>query len=415
MHRNSGLQAGRGSPKVAVLDTIHGASTIAQRMMESGIQAEALEVYHQTHNIASFDLIVAPVHLGPANPALAQARRLGKRIITHHQAVGELVQTSLPIFEVTGTHSKTSTSLLLAKIISGRRKVLSHTTRGIELWSSGSSSLVQSGLSITPGNVIRAVEAAEANQAEGMVCEISLGGTGLADYGVLTSFAGDYRIAQGTAWASTAKLQMLSLAKKRARLVANMDVRISPDLSFGEGGSIKATMDKLYLGDVAVCLELGQDLDFQGYETAISAAAAVCHAGGFSAEEIAYGLEGFDGFSGRMKVVRDNDLAIYDSSNSGLKADDVGRALERLAGVKLGLVVGEEAQTVCEGMDIPRLIDLLRLRRDEVDLLVLVGARLFPWAGELKAMTAPDLAAGVNLAREAGGFDRLLLCVKCFR
>jgi UDP-N-acetylmuramyl pentapeptide synthase len=415
MHRNSGLQTSRGSHKVAVLDTIHGATIIAKRMVKAGIEAEALEVYHHAPSLASYDLVVAPIHLGPNNQALAEAKLLRKRIITHHQAVGKLVQPCLPVFEVTGTHSKTSTALLLAKILSGKGKAISHTTRGIELWSGGSSRLVQSGLSITPGSVICAVETAETYQVDALVCEVSLGGTGLADYGILTSFVGDYRIAQGTTWASTAKLQMVSLAKRGARLVANVDVRISPEVSFGPVGDIRTAPDRIYFGNEFIDVELGQDLDFAGYDTAISAAVAACYSARVSPEEIAAGLEGFDGFSGRMKIIHDQGREILDNSNSGLKASDVGRALDRFGGRRLGLVVGEESETVCEGMDVHKLIELLKQRREEIDLLILVGSRLHPWAEELGANTAPDLATGTDLARAANGFDRLLLCVKCFR
>jgi UDP-N-acetylmuramyl pentapeptide synthase len=398
-----------------VLDTIHGAGVIAQKMVDSGVDAHAFEVYHSTPGLECFDLVVSPVHLGPGNPALAEARRLGKRIITHHQAVGELVHPRLPVFEVTGTHSKTSTALLLAKILSGNRRIVSHTTRGIELWSNGSSRMVQAGLSITPGNVIRAVEATEANQADYLVCEVSLGGTGLADFGVLTSFSGDYRIAQGTAWASTAKLQMVTLAKEGSRIIANSDVRISPDVSFGREGVVWATPEELHFGNEAFGLELDRDLDYPGYETAISAAAAACHTAGVCVEEVAASLEGFDGFVGRMKVTREGGLEIYDSSNSGLKVSDVSRVLDRISGRRVCLVVGEESETVCEGMDVPRLIDLLRIRRSEIDQLILVGDRMAPWAVDLKAKTAPDLAAGIEMARASGGIDRLLSCVKCFR
>jgi UDP-N-acetylmuramyl pentapeptide synthase len=415
MHRYTSLQACKGSAKVAVLDTIHGAEVIAQKMVDCGIDARAFEVYHSTPCLEDFDLVVCPVHLGPGNPALSEARRLKKKIITHHQAVGELVKPSIPIFEVTGTHSKTSTALLLSRILSGGRKIVSHTTRGIELWSGGSSRLLQSGLSITPGNVILAAQAAEDDDADALICEVSLGGTGLADYGVLTSFDGDYRIAQGSMWATTAKLQMVSLAKTPSKLIANVNTKISSDVSFGPGGCIRAVPDLLQIGSASVNLELGRDLDFAEYQTAISAATAAGYAAGLSKEEIAEGLEGFDGFIGRMRVERENALTIYDHSNSGLKVSDIARALDRVAGGRLGLVVGEEAATVCEGMDIPRLIDLLRLRRDEIDLLILVGERMFPWAQELGAKTAPDLAGGRSLAKEAREPDRLLLCVKCFR
>jgi UDP-N-acetylmuramyl pentapeptide synthase len=275
--------------------------------------------------------------------------------------------------------------------------------------------MIQAGLSITPGNVIHAVEAAEANQAEYLVCEVSLGGTGLADIGVLTSFAGDYRIAQGTAWASAAKLQMVALAKEGSMIVANADVKISSDVSFGQEGFVWASPDKLHFGNEAIDLELGRDLDIPGYVTAISAAAAACHASGLCKEEVSEALEGFDGFAGRMQITREAGLEIYDSSNSGLKVSDVERALDRISGGRVGLVVGEEAETVCEGMDVPRLIDLLRIRRSEIDQLVLVGDRIAPWAVDLKAKTAPDLAAGIEIARASGGIDRLLSCVKCFR
>lgn len=156
-----------------MLDTIHGASTIACKMLESGIEAEALEVYHHTPSIAGFDLVAAPVHLVPHNPVLSEARRLGKKIITHHQAVGELLAQrsnhSMEIFEVTGTHSKTSTALLLAKMLSWQKKVLTHTTRGIETWREGEPNLFRKGLSITPGNVIFALAEAEAKGADALV------------------------------------------------------------------------------------------------------------------------------------------------------------------------------------------------------------------------------------------------------
>lgn len=387
-------------------------------MVDLGIEAEALEVYHHEPSVFDYDLVVSPVHLPPTNPVLLEARKLKKSVVTHHQAVGELlgpiIKEDLEIFEVTGTHSKTSTALLLARILSGQKKVISHTTRGLEIWKGGKPSVLQTGLSITPGNVIPAADAAKAMGADVLICEISLGGTGLADWGILTSFSGDYRIAKGTKWASTAKLQMLSLAKRGARLVANTDVGLSADLSFGMCGHVQAKPDKLIFGRDELPLCLSEDLDFPGYQTALAAAAATAHADGIPLDEIAQALQDFDGFSGRMKVLRQSGLTIYDSSNSGLKVGDVNRALDLASGPKLGLVVGEESETVCEGMNIPALLDLLRQRRAEVDHLVLVGERLAPWADELGALSARDLAAGQEEAMSCP-MERLVLCVKCFR
>ena len=417
MHRSTGMQEGRRGSQVAVLDTIHGAAVIARKMVERGWQAEAFEVYHHTPDLSSFDLIVSPVHLSPRNPALEMARREGKAVITHHQAVGDLLRqdaAARDIFEVTGTHSKTTTALLLAVILSHHRKVLSHTTRGLEIWQDGRSIILQKGLSIAPANIIRAVQAAEDGGATSLICEVSLGGTGLADYGILTSLSGDYLIASGSKWASTAKLQMLSLAKSGMRFIANRDTRISSDLSFGPGSGIYACPDRLVLGKEDAKLDLGSDLDFPGYQTAISAAAAAAQAAGLGCRDIAEALSGFDGFPGRMKIHRLGHQTIFDSSNSGLKVRDVQRALDRARGSDLVAVVGEDSKTVCEGMDIPALSDLLRRRKGELARLILVGERLQPLAEELGAEAAADLEEGLEKAQKSSP-KRLLSSVKCFR
>ncbi len=417
MHCSTRMQAGRRSPKVAVLDTIHGGSIIARKMVESGIEAEALEVYHHTTSLAGFDGVAAPVHLAPNNPHLVEARRRNMKIITHHQAVGELMEPALDgveVFEITGTHSKTSTALLLAMMLSRQKRVLSHTTRGLEIWSAGEPHLLKNGLSITPGNVIIAAEAAAAQEADALICEISLGGTGRANYGILTSLSGDYRIAGGSKWASTAKLQMISLARKGSKLIANTDARISADISFAREGRVDAKPDRLIFGEVELALSLGEDLDFAGYRTAIAGAAAAAKAAGMERDEIARSLQDFDGFSGRMKIKRLPGRTYFDNSNSGLKVRDVARALDRARGPDLAVVVGEDAETVCEGLNIPALRDLLRERRAEMAKLILVGKRLEPLAAELKADTAKNLAEGLGKA-ETFGLKRLLSCVKCFR
>ncbi|MBN1236287.1 MAG: coenzyme F430 synthase [Methanotrichaceae archaeon] len=418
MHCDTGIQAdGRGS-KVAVLDTIHGGATIARKMVESGLQAEAFEVYHHTPNLEGFDLVVAPVHLAPDNPAIASAKKGKKKIITHHQAVGELlrerVDSSLEVFEVTGTHSKTSTALLLALMLSRQKKVLSHTTRGLEVWQDGKARLIEKGLSITPGNVIHATQVAQAQGVQALICEISLGGTGLADHGILTSLSGDYLIAHATKWASTAKLQMLSLAKKGAKLLANSDAGLSPDVSFARGGRIYASPNRLIFAKEEWHLDLGEDLDFLGYETAIAGACAAADAAGIERSEIVSALFGFDGFSGRMKIKRQDGQITFDSSNSGLKVKDVARALDAATGRDLVVVVGEDSETVCEGMDIPALANLLRLRKSEIAALIIVGERLVPLAEELGAATAKNLQDGLEKAQRCSP-ERLLSCVKCFR
>jgi len=212
---------------------------------------------------------------------------------------------------------------------------------------------------------------------------------------------------------------MVSLSKPGSKLIAGEDVKISADVTFGTGPrSQVSSTDRMIraFGDEAP-LSIGEGLDRESYASAISGAAGAALAAGFDLAEIASALEGFEGLGGRMKETRLDGIHLLDNSNSGLRASGVEAALELVKkGGKLALVVGEEAQTVCEGMDIPDLIEILSRHREEIDLLILVGERLKPYVPELSARFAPDLDSGLAEAKaslEEGG--RIISCVKCFR
>ena len=101
--------------------------------------------------------------------------------------------------------------------------------------------------------------------------------------------------------------------------MANADCRISPDISFAQGGLVQALPGGLLYGEDRLELNLSADLDLPSYQTAISAAAAAADLLGVERVEAARALEGFGGFSGRMKIERLGGQTVFDSSNSGLK------------------------------------------------------------------------------------------------
>ena len=171
---------------------------------------------------------VAPVHLDSAYPMLAEARAEGKRILSHHEIVGKILKgdsrlSGIKTVEVTGVKAKTSTASLLADMLSRRFEVVLHTSRGLEYWKGGISSLISRGLSITPGSILVAVEKVfDARfRPDFFIFEISIGGTGTADFGVLTTLSPDYGIANNTALASEAKLQLVRNAKPGSTLLIN--------------------------------------------------------------------------------------------------------------------------------------------------------------------------------------------------
>ncbi|MCQ8903047.1 MAG: coenzyme F430 synthase [Methanothrix sp.] len=402
---------------MAVLDSIHGADIIASRLRELGIDAEALEVYHNSHSMEGYSLVVAPVHLSPQNRSLSDARRLGKRIISHHRAVGLILgEREFRAFEITGTRGKTTTALLLALILSHEMRVVSHTTSGIELWNRGKRSLIRSGLSITPGNLIAAHQIASEERADALVSEVSLGGTGAFDVGVITSLAGDYLIAGSSMWASTAKLQMLSLSDPAARIVANTDTRLSADITFGDGGDVRFCGRSVMIRGESYPLSLGEALDLPAYSDGIAGALAAAISIGVDVQNAADALEGFEGFKGRMSRYQLDGVSVIDNSNSGLKVSGIERALDLASGGRICLVAGEDAESVCEGLDIDALVRMIESRREEIDELVLVGMRLEPHAPRLRGYTARNFQEGLEVARRhASSGDHLVLCVKCFR
>ncbi len=420
MHRGSSLQEGKRDVlgPVAVLDTIHGAIVIASKLMELGIEAEPLEVYHNNPSIERYSLIVAPVHLSPLNKTLSDSKRLGKRVISHHKAVGLLLaDRSFMAVEITGTRGKTTTALLLSRILSHSMRVVSHTTSGIELWERGRRTLLRSGLSITPGNLIIAHQLASCENADVLISEVSLGGTGAFDVGVITSFYGDYTIAGGSIWASTAKLQMLSLSKQNAKIVANTETKLSADMLFGSGGYVRFSSGRLDIGGSSYALSLGEHLDLEAYADGIAGAFAAALSLGLDIEDAAEALEGFDGIQGRMLRYVLDGVYVLDNSNSGLKVSGVERALDLArSDSRIVLVAGEDSESVCEGIDVKALVELIGSRRDMIDHLVLVGRRLAPYASKLNGSMARNFQDALEMARRyTSPGDQLVLCVKCFR
>jgi len=230
--------------RIAVLDLTHGGDVIARKLKNIAASVAGIDVYNtltpdelealETEGIRTskaplkardFDILITPVHLDPNYPMLAEAKKNNIPIVSHHAAVGEILsgrQKDGIIIEITGTRAKTSTALLLAEMLSREKKVVSHTSRGVEDWSARR--IIKQGLSITPASILPAMEAIDENglKPDVIIFEVSLGGTGSADIGVITTIADDYKIANNTRLASDAKRRMILDANRGALLLLIM-------------------------------------------------------------------------------------------------------------------------------------------------------------------------------------------------
>ena len=463
------------SSRVAVLDLTHGGLVLARKLkgitgsvaavdvyktlgsdvLES-LEKEGIKTFLEAIDVSDFDILVAPVHLDANYPMLIAAQEKGITVITHHEAAGKILShlsgselEDKTVIEITGTKAKTSTVHLLAEILSRDRKVVSHTSRGVEDWNTGD--VLKNGLSITPASILEAMDAVTDAKLEPdvIIFEISLGGTGLADIGVITTISNDYRIANGTGKASEAKRQMILNAKPESTLVVNHDAlrsfgacrRDVEMVSFSDEliascnvyyedidedmGSKGATIAYFIgKGHGKINIVPSQDYDISSYKTAFVCATAVALSMGVDAGIIEEAIQNFKGAEGRMRKTQLDGRTLIDNSNSGMDIRTAEKALSfaKQSGEqdgKIVMVLGEEAQQVCEGLDPVGVSGFIEKYMDELDALVLVGERMLPlvedYAGN-NMYYAESSEDGTWVALElTEEKDTILSCVKCFR
>lgn len=455
----------KSSSKVCVLDLTHGGIVIARKLKKivgpvsavdvyktlgiaelSALENEGINTSRDALKATDFDLLVAPMHLDLNYPTLVEAADNNIPVLSHHEAVGQLLEDydldDKTIIEVTGTKAKTSTSTLLAEILSRGKKVVSHTSRGVEDWGTGT--IIKKGLSITPASVLTALDAVrEAGIVpEVFIFEISLGGTGCADIGVITTVANDYPIANNTRLASEAKRQMILNSKPGSTLVINNDalrffgacrrdiniVSFSDSVNascnvYYENISSKGGVIAYYLGKKQGRIHIREapDYDISSYKTAFAGAAAVALVTGVDAGIIERAFREFKGAEGRMRKISLEGRILIDNSNSGMDIRSAEKALlyAKAEGGRIVMVLGEEAKEVCEGLDPAGVKRFMDKHMDELEILILVGERMKSFTNNninKNIYYADSLSKGIELAKQqTHEKDIVLSCVKCFR
>jgi UDP-N-acetylmuramyl pentapeptide synthase len=449
--------------RAVVLDLTHGGAVIARKLTDIAASVTGIDVHKTLRpeelealehdgirtsqsplDASDFDIIFAPVHLDPGYPMLVDAAKKNIPIISHHDAVGELLEGALKdstVIEITGTRAKTSTSILLAEILSRNKKVISHTSRGLEDWSKRG--IIKNGLSITPASVLRAIDMVQEAgiKPDVFIFEISLGGTGSADIGVISAIVDDYKIANNTKLASEAKRRMILDAKQGSTLVINYDAlrffgacrRDVNIISFSD--SVNAAANVYYEnmgsngGTIAyhidgrkgkINLRGTQDYDLTSYKTAVVCASAVALAMDIEPDDITRSLREFKGVQGRMRKSEIAGRTLIDNSNSGMNLKSAEKALEYMKTEegRIVMVLGEASKEVCEGLDPAGVEHFIEKHLNEVYSLVLVGERMKPLAGKNidKIYYAENLSKGIEFAQElTREKDIIISCVKCFR
>ncbi len=311
-------------------------------------------------------LIIAPVHCNIDS----------KVDMTHHEAVKFLMkdQINVPVIEVTGVKGKTSTVKMLKEIFKDLNPLIL-SSLGVEVVENGKSILLKKNISITPASIIEAWQLAKDYKNIGIcIFETSLGGTGLADVGILTNIAENYPIASKGKTASQAKAQIF----KNKVVACDLDSYNQFYLNFNENtvtfslnndsnvcaSNIKFELDKTsFNADINDLKTIDGTIISTSFDVSTFAPAehhlnnvlgAVCAALilKIPINQIRRGLKNFRGIDGRTSIRSYKGSKIIEEINPGINVTAIKKSVKMIQNLESPVVIfGGKYGVTCEEID----------------------------------------------------------------
>ncbi len=398
--------------KVLVVDMTHGGLLISSEFMKiHHNEVLALDIYKSmdsssveefknkgltfikslediNHLVQSDLTIVAPVHCKLDHDVT----------LTHHEAVGFLLKDkiNIPVIEVTGVKGKTSIVWMLKEIFKDK-KPLVLSSLGVEVVENGEWKVLKRDISITPASIIEAWKLAQNYEKGICIFETSLGGTGLADVGILTNLAEDYPIANNSRTASEAKRQIFK-SKAVACEIESYNSKYSEFYgktnAFGNSSNSKKssnlTASKIQFGfdktnfhiDIISFRTSKNHMLNGSFEVSTFAPApihitnvlaAVCASLtiGVPIEKIKKGLNNFNGVKGRTSITEQNGVRIIEEINPGLNVTSVKKAISMVKTMdQVGIIFGGKYGVTCEEIDEESVSDVLEIIDEDIPLIL---------------------------------------------
>lgn len=318
--------------------------------------------------------------------------------MTHHDAVKLILKTKInvPVVEVTGVKGKTSVVWILKEILK-HKKPLVLSSLGVEVFDGNRWIQLKQNISITPASIIEAWKLAENYEIGICIFEISLGGTGLADVGILTNLAENYPIAGNSNNASNAKSQIF-----KSKLVAcdlesfnteYLEFKAQTN-TFGIMNNSK-TLPNLTAKNIKYSFDKTDfDLKLSNFKTINGSiiegtfklstfAPAPIHINnvlaavsgsimlGVTEEKINMGLSQFNGLKGRTTIKEFNGVRIVEEINPGLNVKAVKESIKMMEDLDdLTVVFGGKYGVTCEEIDETSVSSVLNDLTDKIKLIV---------------------------------------------
>ena len=383
--------------KVLIVDMTHGGQLIASEFMKiPEFEVFALDIYstmdshtryelqvnglkflesiedlkeHKNPGTESDFMIVAPVHCNLEYPV----------DMTHHEAVGFILKDriNIPIIEVTGVKGKTSVVWILKEILKDFNPLVL-SSLGVEVIDDGKWKVLKSDISITPASIIESMKLSEGYEIGICIFETSLGGTGLADVGILTNIVENYPISCNTKVASDAKLQIFK-SKAVACEINSFNSMYSEFMektnTFGNStddrNHANLTASQIRFGlvktDFKIELEdfktssnniLNESIEVSTFApsayhvTNVLSAVCASLSIGVPMEKIKEGLNNFKGVKGRTSIEEHDGIRFIKEINPGLNVTAVKKALLMMEDMdNVGVIFGGKYGITCEEID----------------------------------------------------------------
>lgn len=359
--------------RVLVVDLVHGGNVLARRYLSEGDDVTCCDVYHKASDEMKddlrsygarvldsvpserFDLTVMPTH---CTRAFLEGSDPGEIRSFSHE-VGRFIDDRRFRIEVTGVKGKTSSCYLIAKMLhDAGKKVLLHSSRGEGPWTDDGHRIDRY-VSIAPPYIMTL----PAGNYDAVVCEVSLGGSGVADIACITNLVEDYGIAKNTLRASDAKKDILCSGTNIvpydevcfwSRYTKNLvpyggRITVFSEPRLGEGLRISVDYD----GTSEITLDPGY-MSIQ-YIQAMDLALEVCHGMGIPKESVLRSLETFKGVPGRGEIVHEGDRTVIRERNPGISHISIERTLSCLKEMDAlhdaMIVLDPVSRKVCDKMD----------------------------------------------------------------
>ena len=330
-------------------------------------------------------LIIAPVHCN-----------IGSKVhMTHHESVKFLMkdQINVPIIEVTGVKGKTSTVKMLKEIFKDLNPLIL-SSLGVEIIENRESTLLKKDISITPASIIESWNLSKNYKNTGIcIFETSLGGTGLADAGILTNIAENYPIASGGKTASQAKAQIF----KSKVAACDFDsfshfyldfYKNTNTFGINNDANVHASNIKFGLDETSFSVEVNDlktiDRDILNTKFDISTFApaehhlnnvlsAVCAALILKTpiNQIKRGLKNFRGIDGRTSIRNYKEIKIIEEINPGINVTAIKKSVNMVKDLNNPVVIfGGKYGVTCEEIDEKATAEFLDSMNPKIQLIL---------------------------------------------